>query len=156
MCIRCVHSFEDSTTTYSARFNGEGSRLLCNRESKLPVVYNVTTVAQQQQKPAPADSVTGMVELTAPGYSVASVRSSNCFAGDNDELVVGSSSDHRLFIWSVPEGRGDRIIDQSLLSLTGHQHEIHAVRYCKSTSTLASGDNACVIKLWTSLSTGRY
>ena len=157
MCIRCVHSFEDSTTTYSARFNGEGSRLLCSPYSNLPVIYNVPTEQQQQQKPAPADSVTGMVELTAPGYSVAkSEHSSNCFAGDDDELVVASSSDHRLFIWSVPDGRGDRTIDQSLLSLTGHQHEIHAVRYCKSTSTLASGDNAGVIKLWTSSSTGRH
>ena len=115
MCIRCVHSFEDSTTTCSARFNGEGSSLLCSPYSNLPVIYNVPTEQQQQQKPAPADSVTGLVELTAPGYSVAkSEHSSNCFAGDDDELVVASSSDHRLFIWSVPEGRGDRTIDQSL------------------------------------------
>ena len=112
-------------------------------------VYNVPSVAQQQ--PAPADAVTDKVELTAPTYSVAiNGRSINCFAGDDDELVVAPSSDNNLFIWSVPEGRGDdRTIDQSLLSLTGHQHRICNMRYCKSTSTLASGDFGGVVKLWT-------
>ncbi len=129
----------------SARFDGKGNRLLCEPNVGLPVVYNVRT---DQQQPA-ANEVTDKVQLTAPGYSVAG-RYTNCFAGVDDELVVANSSDHRLFIWSVPEGRGDRTIDQSLLSLTGHQRAVKAVRYCKATSTLASGDYAGVIKLWTS------
>jgi len=58
------------------------------------------------------------VQLAAPGYSVAcDVHSISCFASDNDELVVSPSSDHNLLIWSVPEGQGDRTINQLLLSL---------------------------------------
>ena len=53
-------------------------------------------------------------------------------------------------IWSVPEnqGRVDRVIDQSLLSLRGHQKEIFNVRYSKATSTLASCGAETTIKLW--------
>ena len=91
--------------------------------------------SSNQHQPMQSDRV----QLTAQfGYSVAG-RSTNCFAVD-DELVVASSSDHRLLIWSVPKIRGDRIIDQSLLSLSGHQHRICNVRYCKSTSSAASCD----------------
>jgi len=141
-----VQSFDSTLPTLSARFDGKGNRLLFKPREDLSVVYNVLT--DQDQRPA-ADGVTDKVQLTAPGYSSESLRSS-CFAGDDDELVVAPSSDHRLFIWSVPEGRGDRTIDQSLLSLTGHQHDVKAVRFCKATSTLTSGDIAGVIKLWTS------
>ena len=120
--------------------------MLCSPYSKLPVVYNVPN--EQQKQPA-SNRVTDKVQLTANGYSVAkSEHSSSCFAGDNDELAVASSSDHRLFIWSVPEGRGDQTINQSLLSLTGHPYFINHVRYCKATSTLASISFGA-IKLWT-------
>ena len=118
--------------------------MLCKPIEDLSVVYNVRT---DHQQPA-ANEVTDKVQLTAPGFSVA-VCSTNCFAGDDDELVVGTSSDHRLFIWSVPEGRGDRTIDQSLLSLTGHQRAVNAVHYCKAISTLASGGDGGILKLWT-------
>ena len=138
--LRCVHSF----VTSNARFDGKGSRLLGKQLSKNIIIYNVPT----EQPPPATNGVTDRVQLTAPGYSSESLRSS-CFAGDDDELVVAPSSDHQLFIWSVPEGRGDRTIDQSLLSLTGHQHAVNGVRYCKATSTLASGDDGGIIKLWT-------
>jgi len=116
--------------------------------SEIPVVYNVPTEKQQR-----ANAVTDRVQLTAPGYSVSN---RGCFAGGDDELVAApSSNNHNLFIWSVPEGRGDRTVDQSLLSLTGHQHAVINVRYSKVTSTLASGDDGGIIKLWTPSSTNR-
>ena len=125
--------------------------MLCSPYSKLPVVYNVPN--EQQKQPA-SNRVTDKVQLTANGYSVAkSEHSSSCFAGDNDELAVASSSDHRLFIWSVPEGQGDRTIDQCLLYFSGHQHSVNAVCYTKATSTLASGDEHGILKLWTPVST---
>lgn len=75
------------------------------------------------------------MQLTAPGYFVADEGNSNsCFHGDNDELVVAASSDHRLFIWFVSEGNGIRCNDHSLLSSSGHQRPINKVRYCKATS----------------------
>ena len=135
MLLRFVHSFNSTAPTYSARFDGKGNRLICVSKEE-QVVYNV-----------PANEVTDKVQLNAPGYSVSK---DGCFAGDDDELVVAPSFDHRLFIWSVPEGQGDRTIDQPLLSLPGHHgHEINQVRYCKATSSLVSGVVGGVIKLWT-------
>ena len=124
--------------TYSARFDEKGNRLVCSSFSKPPVIYNVPT----EQPSSNAVAVTNQVQLKAPGYSFANEEgsSSNCFAGDDDELVVASSSDHRLFIWSVSDSRRDRTINQSLLSLSGHHQLINTVRYNKVTSTLASGD----------------
>ena len=143
--LRFVHSFDSTSATLSARFDGKGSRLLCKPRNDLPVVYNILT---DQEQPV-ANRVTEKMHLTAPGFSTIRGRSNNCFAGDDDELVAASSSDHRLFIWSVPEGRGDRTIDQALLTLSGHLEVIGTVRYCKATSTLASGDEGGIIKLWT-------
>ena len=124
--------------TYGARFDKRGNRLVCSSFSKPPVIYNVPT----EQPSSNAVAVTNQVQLKAPGYSFANEEgsSSNCFAGDDDELVVASSSDHRLFIWSVSDSRRDRTINQSLLSLSGHHQLINTVRYNKVTSTLASGD----------------
>ena len=116
--------------------------------SEVPVVYNVPPEKQQR-----ANVVIDRGQLTAPGYSVSN---RGCFAGGDDELVVAlSSNNHNLFIWSVPEGRGDRNIGQSLLSLSGHQHAVINVRYSKVTSRLASGDDGGIIKLWTPSSTVR-
>ena len=153
-----VHSFGSITETYSARFDENGSRLLCRPDQDMPVIYNVPTAGQHQQ--TSTNGVTNKVQLTAPGYVAKSGGHSNsCFAGDDDELaIVSSAFNHNLFIWSVPaEGHGDRTIDQSLLSLSGHQQSVNAVRYCKATSSLASGDQGGVIKLWTpSISTTRW
>ena len=119
--------------------------MLCWLGRDIHVVFNVPT--EQQQRPA-TDGVTDKVQLTAPGYSTENGNSNCCFAGDDDELVVASSSDRNMYIWSVPEGRGDQTINQSLLSLTGHPYFINHVRYCKATSTLASISFGA-IKLWT-------
>ena len=131
--LRIIQSFDMTSLSYSARFDGNGSRLLCRLHEE-NVVYNV-----------PASS-TDMVQLKAPGYCVYSNH--GCFAGDDDELVVSQSTNLSLFIWSVPDGQGDRTIDQPLLLLPGHQYAVRDLRYSKITSTLASGDHGGVIKLW--------
>ena len=59
-------------------------------------------------------------------FSAIDESSTNCFADDDDELVVAPSSDHRLFIWSVTEGRG--AINQSLITLCGHLEMINTGR----------------------------
>ena len=140
--FRFVFSFDGTT---QIRFDGKGKRLLCKQFSKAPIVYDVPSEQQQQRSPGYV-SVTDEVELTAPGYSAIGGFSNFCFAGVDDELVIASSSDHSLFIWSLSEGRGDQIIDQSLLSLTGRLKEINTVRYSKPNSTLASGDEHGIIK----------
>ena len=148
--FRCVNSFGDpDEATVSARFDERGSRLLCRRARNLPVVYNVPITSSEQQQ-QPASRVTDKVQLTAQGYSTPSNGISNCcFAGGDDELVVASSSNHNQLIWSVPEGQGDRTINQPLLSLTGHRHAINCARYSKAVSSLASSDTDGIIKLWT-------
>ena len=60
-------------------------------------------------------------------------------SGDADDELVVAQFDNNLVIWSIPEGRGDRTIDQSLLSLTGYQHADATVSYNKTTSTLDRG-----------------
>ena len=145
---RCIHAFGTDTNICSARFNGRGSRLLCSTQTEGPVVYNVLT---EQQRPSTNAATSDKVQLKAPGYSVSiGLGCSNCcFAGVDDELVVASSTDRRFFIWSVPEGRGNRTIDKFLLSFpTGHPSLINNVSFCKATFTLGSISTGA-IKLWT-------
>ena len=128
--------------------------VVCCTQTEGPVVYNVPT---EQQRPSANGATVDKVQLKAPGYSVSVGlgRSNCCFAGDDDELVVASSTDRRFFIWSVAEGRGNRTLDQSLLSFpTGYPHPINNVSFCKATSTLAS-ISAEAIELWTAATVRR-
>lgn len=147
--LRCIRSFGRPKNTLSARFDGNGSRLLCRPKADLPVIYNVPTEQQQ-----PIDKITDKIEFTAPGYTIPSKKPSPfdcCFAGENDELVVASSvTDGNFYIWSAPsDAQANQTIDQALLSLPANQ-TTKSVRFSKAISTLASGDVAGVIKLWTS------
>ena len=123
---RCLHTFANPTTTTSARFDGNGTRLLCRDKYRPPIVYNVPKTDEQVNS-------TGLVQLTAQGYSPSPCGiHSCCFAGDDDEFVVASLTGHGLHIWSVPDSSGNRLIDQSLHSLRGHHREISSVQYCKT------------------------
>ena len=146
--IRCRHSYPTTSST-NATFNAKGTRLLCrekNQDSRKIVIHKVMPSEQHQEL---LDE--GVVELKSPGYTVPRVGlSACCFAGDEDELVVAPSAvDHNLHIWSVCDGpNGNRSLDQSLLSLSGHQQSLNNVRYSKAISSLASCDADNVIKLW--------
>lgn len=141
---RCLHSFS-TMSTQSVKFDGKGIRLLCKSKDLL-VVYNVPPEQQQQ----PTD-VYNYVHLTASGYSTANkiIRSSCCFAGGEDELIVASSNDKQLYIWLVSsfDEPMNRKIKQPLLTLPGHRYSASEVRFCKATETLAFDDGQ-VIKLW--------
>ena len=108
------------------------------------VVYNVPTEQQGLEE-------TGKAQLTSEGYSPSfKWTNSCCFAGDDKFVAASSATDNDIHIWPVSEnqGRADRVIDQSLLSLRGHRKEIFNVRYSKATSTLASCGAETTIKLW--------
>ena len=120
----------------------KGTRLLCG-SSRLPIVVYNNPYEEQQPNEMP-----GKVQLRAQKYSPAQGNAC-CFVGQQDELVAGASADNSLHIWSAPEGEGNRIIDQSLLSLNGHRQSIDNVRFYKATSTLASSGSAGIIQLWT-------
>ena len=156
MLFRYAYSF-GNWPGVSARFNGLGNRLLCKQFSIAPIIYNVSSEQWHQRLPA-TRVPTDKVQLAAEGYSFANPDwfANCCFAGDDDELVVAAPSNENVFIWSVPDGQGDRTIDESLLSLPGqYQCKISSVRFNKATSTLAFGDRLGLIKLWTPTSTRR-
>ena len=143
---RCVHTFSNLTNC-SVRFNRQGTRLLCREDSQLPTVYQVPTSQQM------TGGVNRKMQFSAPDYASPQVgRNINCFACQDDELVVVASGDHGLFVWSLPTDQqvaGDQVIDQPLVVLRGHKNYIHAVRYNHQRDTLVSAGEEKIIKLWT-------
>ena len=105
-----------------ARFNGSGTRLLCNEwdRSQL-VVYNLSPHKKQ-----PINN--GTILLKAKDFSNKQVSyQACCFAGTDDELAISGSMDNNLFIWSLPGENGDgqdQTVDQSLTILKGHSFRI--------------------------------
>ena len=78
-------------------------------------------------------------------------KSPCCFAGDNEELVVGASDDQNIYIWSAPAWNGEigRSTNHTPLQvLRGHNSRIRSVRYSIQNGVLASCDENGVVKLW--------
>ena len=86
------------TGTSNARFNGSGTRLLCNgqhqRQSQL-AIYNLSATRQQQ----PFSSGKILINK-ANGFRNKGARwyDACCFAGIDDELVISAVEDHNLLI----------------------------------------------------------
>jgi len=77
-----------------------------------------------------------------------------CFAGDNDEFVVTSSStsqQRNLFIWQIPTTENEYIINRPLLILEKHQKEIIRIAYNRKNCSLLSADYWGVINIWVPL-----
>ena len=128
--------------TWSARFNGSGTRLLCSESDQL-VVYDFPSWQQPFK--------TGKTLLKASDYSTDNLSIEvSCFAGIDDELVISGSDDNNMYIWSLPDPKGqDCQVNQPLCVLSGHEDVISCVRCSRDNSTIISCDNAGVIKLWT-------
>ena len=128
----------------NVRFNRRGTRLLCREVGQLLTVYNVPQVA---------NGISGKVQFSSQGYVKPTTgRNLNCFADQEDELVVAASADHSLYVWALPTDHqlaGDQIVDQPLVALRGHMDKIFSVRYNRQSDTLASAGAEKVIKLWT-------
>ena len=140
-----LYSFLSPDGTYIARFNSSGTRLLVcdeNGSSQL-VVYDLPTRHR----------------TTSTGKVLASLFSNKedvggdacCFAGLDDDLVIGGSDDHNLFIWSLPDGNRsiDCTINRSLRVLTGHGDTVNSIRCSSDKSFIVSCADDGVIKLWT-------
>ena len=113
----------DLTRIQYTRFNGKGTRLLCGSEYQLKPCA-ITIFDLPEKKLSSAD--VGQVRLTSkdwhnpqfPVYDRPTARIQDCcFAGKDDELVVAATGDENVYIWSVPDGKGKRVIDQELLDL---------------------------------------
>ena len=74
-----------------------------------------------------------------------------CFAGANDELVVATSKNRDLNVWSVPNGRLNTIAQNHLMRLPSSPDRfVSAIDYSKKRSALISCVNFKEIKMWTS------
>ena len=79
-----LYSNPGAMGTWSAQFDGSGTRLLyCEKNPSQLVIYELTT--RQQQQP----TTVGKIRLTAPNFTNKDVgRSACCFSGLQDELLV--------------------------------------------------------------------
>ena len=110
--------------------------------SKL-VVYDLPTCGQP--------TTVGKVLLIDLVYNGGVGNDACCFAGLEDDLVIGGSAeDGNLFAWSLPDGR-DCTINRSLpIFRNGHGDSIQSVRCSNDKSTIASFGEDGVMKLRTS------
>ena len=104
-------------------------------------------------------AVTGTVLLTADGkYDNQSRKYSDvwktpcCFAGDNDELVVGTSNDRKIYIWSAPprcqQGEEQTVGQPIRVLKEGMEYgDLHSVRYSVPNGLLASA-GVGPVQLW--------
>ena len=98
--FRLLKSFPCTTGVMSSRFDCKGTRLLCSEFYRPLTNYLV----------APSSADTGKMQFTADKYIMQGLcysRSPCCFAGDNEELVVGASDDQNIYIWSAPAWDGE-------------------------------------------------
>ena len=135
----------------SVRFDTKGTRLLCSEIGKPLVCYNIPTVKHP--------TASGKVRFSARGYrihdgsqidpKVRIMKSPCCFAGDNDELLIGVSDDNGIYVWSAPDGEyQQRKIDRTLRVLRCHRDVVRCVRYSAHSGVLASCGEEGIVKLW--------
>ena len=127
-------------------FNRQGTRLLGGLiNDPFVVVTDVPTFTD-----GAAAAATGHINLSAQGFSVPGGRNTLCFAGRDDDLVVSASTDHNLYVWSLPGSQGSEIsVNQSVLELRGHTGSVYTVRFDPCNDVLASAGAEKIIKLWT-------
>ena len=116
-------------------FNRQGTRLLGGLiNDPFVVVTDVPTFTG-----GAAAAATGHIYLSAEGFSVPGGRNILCFAGRDDDLVVSASTDHNLYVWSLPDSQGNAIsVNQSLFVLRGNTQPVYAVRYDPCNDVLTS------------------
>lgn len=134
-----MHRFPSTNLAISARYAGNGTRLLSKERDGPLSIYDI---ASQQR----TDEIV-RVWSTSPEYK--SNLSACCFAGPNDEYVVSPSPDHSLHLWSALVTEEVLIdLDVPLLTVNGHEEGITSVRYSTRRQIVASSDGRGVIRLW--------
>ena len=142
---RPIYSFPRGTGNLSSQFNRLGTRLLCFGSDRL-VVYDLPTLQH------PTNGNMNEIVLNAPDLISkrrASATYACCFMGIDDEMVISGSDAGNLFIWSLPDAKGqNHTVDLPLRVLTEHDNFIYCVRYSNESSSIISCDAGGVIKLW--------
>ena len=116
--------------------------MLCSGTNPDLVVHDLPTLQH-------LSSSTWKVELEASDFDYDDGSDGSCFMGIDDELVIAGSTDKNLYIWSLPDAKGQNCaVDQPLCVLPGHEDVINCVRYSNESSSIISCDEGGVIKLW--------
>ena len=133
---RNLHHFPTAKLFSSVKYNGKGTRLLCSEENWI-VIHDIPIDGQQ-----PIDEGTVKLRIAMESCNIFNFRVPrpipSCFAGKDDELVVAGVPDGKICIWSVPDGRGERNIDQPLVILQGHDKRIVSLQFSPQNCALAS------------------
>jgi len=137
LTYRNLHHFPSAGTVKSVKYNGKGTRLLCSEDNWV-VIHDIPIDGQQ-----PSDA--GKLKLkvaTESGsnftYHVEPKKIPVCFAGKDDELVAAGVPDGKIYIWFVPDGRGQRAIYKPLFVIEGHGKRIQSLQFSPQNCALAS------------------
>ena len=89
--------------------------------------------------------------VAAPGFAS---LNTDCFAGNNDELVVSGLRDRKMHLFSIPKVNQEQTVPSTVVHSffdfpTHVAKDIECVRYSPQNSTLASCNDSNVIQLWT-------
>ena len=111
---------------------------MCSEENWI-VIHDIPIDGQQ---PSNAGKL-GLKVATESGsnfpYYVLPKKIPVCFAGKDDELVAAGVPDGKIYIWSVPDSRGERtIIDQPLFFIEGHGKNTVSLQFSPQNCALAS------------------
>lgn len=147
---RHLLQFHNSQGYHSVQYNGKGTRLLSDEAHNKCIIIDLPSTTEQSTA-----NEMGKIQLTNPyktGYFITNLmdwRKPCCFAGQDDELVAAVMVNGAVCVWSVPDGRGSRVIDQPLF-VTGSNRKINAtIRYSRQNCLLATcGFGNDVIKFW--------
>ena len=144
-----MHHFQSEKRTSSVKYNGKGTRLLCCEEN-----WSIYDIPIDGQQPNEAGKLTLKTSTAISNGNYLMSRNGCCFAGKDDELVAAGGSNGKIYIWSVPDSRGERtIIDQPLFVIEGHGKNIVSLQFSPQNCALAScrldGDVQESFKVWT-------
>ena len=116
--------------------------------------WSIYDIPIDGQQPNEAGKLTLKTSTAISNGNYLMSRNGCCFAGKDDELVAAGGSNGKIYIWSVPDDRGERTIDRPLVVLNpGYKNRISSLRFSPQNCALASCgmDQNDLIKLWTAM-----
>uniref|UniRef100_A0A8C4WVE4 Uncharacterized protein n=1 Tax=Eptatretus burgeri TaxID=7764 RepID=A0A8C4WVE4_EPTBU len=116
--LSCLRHFGSSpggppSSAMSVRFTGDGGRLAALRRRLPPVLYDLGG-PRVGGGPAPPPT-----QFDHPGYFNSCTMKSCCFAGDRDQYLLSGSDDFNLYMWRIPEGAPEKIVDGNVKMTLG-------------------------------------
>ncbi|RVE41484.1 hypothetical protein evm_013871 [Chilo suppressalis] len=136
--LRYVGNNGATQNCMSVRFNSAGTHILALRRRLAPVLYAVHTAEP-------------VAEFYHQDYYNSCTMKSCCFAGEGDQFVMSGSDDFNLYMWKVPDGETDMVVEPPHIVLYGHRSIVNQVRYNPRYCLIASSGVEKIIKVWSAL-----